>query len=267
MNAPQLYVRYVHASIRGQMQYPGTWMLTSTGAFLATGVDFLAIWALFARFKQVAGWRFGEIAVFYAVIGTAFAIADALGRGFDIFGEQFVKTGDFDRVLVRPRSTVLQLLGFELRITRIGRLAQALVVWAIATRVTGIAWTWDVWATLLFAVAGGVALFSGILILQATLAFWTVESLEIANTLTYGGVEAAQYPLDVYARWFRTFLTFVVPLACVSYFPVAAVLGRAARTGVPAELLRLTPAFGFLFLAVALWVWRFGVRHYTSTGS
>lgn len=267
MNAIRLYGRYVRASVRGQMQYPGSWLLTSLGAFVATGVDFVAIWALFARFKQLAGWRFPEVALFYAVIGASFAIADGLTRGFDVFGEQFVKTGNFDRVLVRPRSTVLQLLGYELRATRIGRLAQALVVWGIAARLTSIQWTGAVWATLLFAVAGGVALFSGILILQATLAFWTVESLEIANTLTYGGVEAAQYPLDVYARWFRSFLTFVVPLGCVSYYPVAAVLGRADRTGVAGDLLRLTPVAGFVFLGVSLWVWRFGVRHYTSTGS
>jgi ABC-2 type transport system permease protein len=100
-----------------------------------------------------------------------------------------------------------------------------------------------------------------------TLAFWTVESLEVANTLTYGGVEAGQYPLDIYTRWFRGFLTFIVPLGCVSYFPVAAVLGHANRTGVPGWLLPLTPIVGFLFLAVSLWVWRFGVRRYTSTGT
>jgi len=118
-----------------------------------------------------------------------------------------------------------------------------------------------------FAILGGVAMLGALLVLQGTLAFWTVESLEIANTLTYGGVEAAQYPLDIYVRWFRNFLTFVVPLGCVSYFPVAAVLGHADRTGLSSELARLTPALGFVFLGVALQVWRFGVRHYTSTGS
>src|SRR5689334_17082942 len=267
MNGLRLYGRYVRASLRSQMQYPGSFLLTSLGAFAATGVDFIAIWALFSRFRQVAGWRFGEVALFYGVIGVSFALADALTRGFDVFGDQFVRTGDFDRVLVRPRSTVLQLLGYELRATRVGRLAQALVVGVIGIRLTSVAWSWTAWATLLFAIAGGVALFSGILVLQATLAFWTVESLEIANTLTYGGVEAAQYPLDLYARWFRNFLIFVVPLGCVSYFPVAAVLGKADRTGVPGPLLQLTPASGFIFLGVALWIWRYGVRHYTSTGS
>ena len=267
MNAIRLYGRYIGVSLRSQMQYPGSFILTSIGAFVAPGIDFIAVWALFSRFRQIEGWQFGEVALFYGVIGVAFALADGLTRGFDIFGEEFVKTGDFDRLLVRPRSTVLQLLGYELRATRIGRLAQATLAWALAVHLTNIAWTWQVWAILLFAVAGGAALFAGILVLQATLAFWTVESLEIANTLTYGGVEAAQYPLDIYARWFRNFLTFVVPLGCVSFFPVAVVLGRADRTGVAPALALLAPTLGFVFFGVSLWVWRFGVRHYTSTGS
>jgi len=45
------------------------------------------------------------------------------------------------------------------------------------------------------------------------------------------------------------------------------VLGHANRTGAPDWLLPLTPVVGFLFLAVSLWVWRLGVRRYTSTGS
>ena len=158
MNAFRLYGRYLGASLRAQMQYPGSFVLTSFGAFASTVVDFVAVWALFARFRQVAGWRFGEVALFYAVISVAFAVADGLTRGFDVFGEQFVKTGDFDRVLVRPRSTVLQLLGHEFRATRVGRLAQGVVAWAVAMHLTSIAWTGQVWALLGFAVAGGFGL-------------------------------------------------------------------------------------------------------------
>jgi len=120
---------------------------------------------------------------------------------------------------------------------------------------------------LLATIAGGVALFTGILILQATLSFWTIESLEVANALTYGGVEASQYPLDVYVRWFREFLIFVVPLACVGYFPVVRILGHHDSLGAPAWLCDVAPLTGFLFLGVALRVWHFGVRHYRSTGS
>jgi ABC-2 type transport system permease protein len=94
-------------------------------------------------------------------------------------------------------------MGHDVRLSRLGRLAQALLALAVATERAPITWSPAHLATAAFAVAGGVALFFGLLVLQGTLAFWTMESLETANVLTYGGVQAAQYPLAVYARWFR----------------------------------------------------------------
>src|SRR4030095_1789694 len=158
MNALRLYVRHVGVSLHAQMQYPGAFIATSVGAFASTATDFVAIWALFARFRQVEGWRFEEVALFYGVISVAFALADGLTRGFDVFGEQFVKTGNFDRLLVRPRSTLLQLMGFEVRATRIARLGQGVIAWAVAMRLSSIDWGWSEWAVLVFAVVGGVAL-------------------------------------------------------------------------------------------------------------
>ena len=267
MNGFSLYGRYVAASIRAQMAYPAGLALMTGGSFLVTVVEFIGVWALFGRFGHIAGWRLGEVALFYGLASVTFAIADAVTRGFDIFGSVFVKTGAFDRLLLRPRAAALQLLGHELRVTRVGRLLLGLLVLAIAANLSAISWNASNIFLLLATLAGGAALFLGILILQATLAFWTVESLEIANTLTYGGVEAAQYPLDIYSRYFRDFLIFVVPIGCVSYFPVERLLGHPDRMGASNWMLAASPMVGFIFLAVSLGVWRFGVRHYTSTGS
>src|SRR5215469_1865974 len=267
MNSSRLYLRYVAASIRAQMQYPASFLMLSASQFIGTLIEFLGIWALFHRFGQVRGWTIGEIAVFYGVVHVSFAIADSISRGFDVFGPEFVKTGNFDRLLLRPRSTTLQLLGHELRLTRFGRLLQGVVVFAIGVRMVAIDWSIADVMLLLAAIAGGAALFVGIVILQATLAIWTVEGLEVANTLTYGGVQAAQYPLDIYERWFRDFLIFVVPIGCVAYLPMVKLLGRADSVGVPLWMLDVSPAFGLLFIAVSLGVWRLGVRHYMSTGS
>ena len=118
-----------------------------------------------------------------------------------------------------------------------------------------------------FAIFGGACLFYGLWVLQATLAFWTIETLEIVNTVTYGGVETAQYPLVIYRPWFRRFFTAVIPLACVSYFPALAIMDRSAGSGVPSVLQWLAPAAGVGFLALSLQVWKIGVRHYRSTGS
>jgi ABC-2 type transport system permease protein len=267
MNALHLYGRYVAASVRGQMQYPASFLMLSLAQLANAGLSFVSVWALFARFGQIGGWSLGEVALFYGLIDIAFAVADTISRGFDVFGPQFVKTGNFDRLLLRPRATTLQLLGHEFVLTRIGRLAQAVLVLIVAAHLVKIAWGPRALALAAGAITGGAALFLGLLVLQATLAFWTVESLEVANALTYGGVAAGEYPLDIYANWFRRFLTFVVPIGCVSYYPVLAILHRPDPWGAPGWFLDASPAVGFLFLGFALWVWRFGVRRYTSTGS
>ena len=212
MNALALYGRYAATSVRAQFSYAGMLTMMSVGQFLATVIEFIGVWALFRRFGHIAGWSLGEVALFYGLASVIFAIADAVTRGFDVFGSVFVKTGGFDRLLLRPRSPALQLAGYELRLTRIGRFSQGAIVFAIGAAMTHFAFTPLSVAILVFAVAGGVALFAGLFILQATLAFWTVESLEAVNILTYGGEAAAEYPLNVYARWIRDFLIWGVPI-------------------------------------------------------
>ncbi|WP_219213482.1 ABC transporter permease [Variovorax boronicumulans] len=267
MGSLPLFLRLVRASVGGQARYPASALLLTLGQFLGTGIEMVAVWALFHRFGSVQGWHIGEVALFYGLVNCMFAIADALGRGFDVLGTEFLRTGAFDRLLLRPRPLALQLMGHDFRISRLGRLLQGMAVLVFATHQAPIAWTPATVAVALFALVGGIALFLGILVLQGTLAFWTVESLEIANVLTYGGVQAAQYPLALYANWFRRVLTFVVPLACVAYYPALAILGKPDPLGAPAWMGALSPLAGFVFLAAAFGVWRLGLRRYASTGS
>ncbi|HSI56596.1 MAG TPA: ABC-2 family transporter protein [Ideonella sp.] len=267
MDSLALFCRLVGASLKGQARYPAAALLTTVGQFCATAIELVGVWALFHRFGDVQGWRLGEVALFYGLVNLMFALADALGRGFDVLGTEFVRSGAFDRLLLRPRPLALQLMGHDFRISRLGRLLQGLMVIALATQQAAVVWTPASVALALFAVAGGVALFLGILVLQGTMSFWTIESLEIANVLTYGSVQAAQYPLALYAAWFRRLLTFGVPLACVSYYPVLAMLGRPDPLGAPAWLGWVSPLAGFVFLWLSFGVWRLGLRHYASTGS
>jgi len=267
MNALRLYGRYIGASVRAQAQYPGATLLLTAGHLAATAIEILGMFALFHRFGEVRGWSFGEVALFYGLINITFSIADILTRGFDVFGTEFVRTGAFDRVLLRPRSAALQLIGYEIRLSRVGRMLQGLAVVVLATELAPIHWEPAAVAIAVWAVAGGVALFAGILVLQATICFWTIESLEAVNVLTYGGVQAAQYPLNIYADWFRRVLTFGVPLACVAYYPVLAILKRPDPLGAPDWILPLTPLAGFAFLALSFLAWRAGMARYASTGS
>jgi ABC-2 type transport system permease protein len=240
--------------------------MTLLGNLVATGIEFLGIWALFDRFGSLRGWKLPEVALFYGVANVAFAIAEALARGFDTF-PNMVKSGDFDRLLLRPRSTALQVTGGELQLMRVGRLAQGSVVLGWSIHTLGIAWSPTMAFTIGGAVFTGVCIFAGLFVLQATISFWTIETLEIMNTVTYGGTETAQYPLTIYRPWFRRFFTFVIPLACANYLPLSPLLNHIDSGKAVQGMAIISPLVGMLFLGVSFSLWKVGVRHYHSTGS
>ena len=260
-----LYLRFASVCLRSKMQYRASFILLSAGQFFALLLEFLAIWALFARFGSLRGWSLPEIALFYGITHGSFAVAEIIGRGFDTFSDM-IKSGDFDRFLVRPRSTTLQVAGREFD-GRAGRLAQSLAVFCWSLHALPIAWSFPKIAILGAMFIGAICLFYGLFVLQATMSFWTVEGLEIMNAVTYGGTETAQYPLTIYRPWFRSIFTFIVPLACVNYLPAGLLFGRTPAALSTAPLLGLCPIAGVLFLGFSLLCWNVGVRHYCSTGS
>ena len=262
-----LYFRYLGVSVRSQMQYRASFIMTALGLMIVTGAEFFGIWAMFDRFGALGEWRLAEVALFYGIVNVGFALGESVGRGFDTF-PGMVKGGQFDRVLLRPRSAAFQVGAGVLPLHRIGRLATGLAILLWAAGALGVEWTLVRIGLVLFGIFGGICLFTGLFVLQATLAFWSTESLEFMNALTYGGTETAQFPLAIYRPWFRKFFTFVVPLACVSYFPALAILGRAdTALGSPRWFQCAAPLIGVAFLPISLQAWKFGVRHYRSTGS
>ena len=132
-DAVRLYVRYASISARSQMQYRASFVMETIGQFGALGTEFIGILVLFSRFDKLEGWSLAEVAFLYGLVHLGFAFADTFSRGFDSFGVT-IRLGDFDRLLLRPRSTALQLAGQEIVLRRLGRLALAFAVigWATA---------------------------------------------------------------------------------------------------------------------------------------
>lgn len=257
----KLYRHYVSIVVRGMMQYKTSFLLTALGQFLVSFNVFLGIYFLFQRFHQVKGYSYSEVLLCYAIVLMAFSLAEMWARGFDTFSG-LVKSGEFDRVLVRPQGEILQVLGSRFELTRLGRMLQAVVVLIYGLCTAQIQWTaGKVW-TILFMLVGGTAVFSGLFLIYAALCFFTLEGLEFMNVLTDGAREYGKYPLDIYGKRVLQLATVIVPYALIQYYPLQYILGRTAS---PACI--FLPLLAVLFLLPCYGLWRFGVRHYKSSGS
>ena len=266
LDALGLYLRLIGAQLRGQMQYKVSFLLALLGSFCINIIEFGVIIALFTRIPSLVGWSLPEVALLYGLSGTAFAIAELFAAALDSFQTHIVR-GTFDRVLVRPRGALLQVLSEDFALRRIGRVGQGALVLAIALQALPIDWTVERMLALALALGSGVVIYFSIFVLGAAFCFFTVQAKEATHVFTYGGDAMASYPLDVYRPSVRRFFTFVVPLAFVSYEPALFVLGRPDPLGLPDGARLLSPLAAVLMALVARSGWQQGVRHYQSTGS
>lgn len=257
----RLYMKYFSMHIKSQMQYKTSFFFTTLGQFLVAFATFLSIQFLFARFDSVGGFSYEEVLICFSVMILAFSLSELIGRGFDRF-PVLLGNGGFDRALVRPRNVVFQVLASQVEFSRLGRFVQAVAVLIYALPRSGIDWTWDKIMTLTLMVVCGSLLFFGLFVVYAAFSFFTIEGLEFMNVLTDGGREHGRLPFGVYGDGVLKFLTYIVPLALVQHYPLLYLVDREQSI-----FYALTPLLALVFLLPCYVFFRFGLRHYKSTGS
>lgn len=257
----KLYIKYIAIHLKSQMQYKASFFLSIFGQFLVSFTALLGLFFMMSRFKAVEGFTLQQVMLCFAVVLMAFSLAECFARGFDLF-PQMLSNGEFDRVMVRPRGLVFQVLAQKVEFTRLGRLTQAVLMFCYAIPASGVIWSVDKIITLALMILCGMIVFFALFLIYAGFSFFTVEGLEFMNVLTDGGREFGTYPFSIYGNGILKFLTFVVPLALFQYYPLLYILGTTKNV-----LNILSPIFGLAFLLPAYALWRFGLSRYKSTGS
>jgi viologen exporter family transport system permease protein len=122
------YKAVVSARYRMLLQYRAAAFAGLVTQCFWGAIRLMIVAAFYAAATPAQPMSLPEVAVFYGLVNCTFACADALSRGFDQFGALYIKTRHFDRLLLRPRSTIIQLAGHELALRRLGRFGQGLIV-------------------------------------------------------------------------------------------------------------------------------------------
>ncbi|HRC77022.1 MAG TPA: ABC-2 family transporter protein, partial [Kouleothrix sp.] len=247
-----LYFRLIGARIRAQMQYRVSFWMELIGFGLVTGLEFVAVAILFARFRAIAGWSLAEVALLYGLASAALGIAEMACRGFDSPFERMMQQGAFDTIMIRPIGSFFGVLASEFQLMRLGRVTQGLVVLGYALARLPIGWTPGKLLLLPLTLLSGAAIYCGLAVMGATVCFWTIKTPEVINIFTVGGAEASSYPLSIYSGLVRGVFLFVVPIAFANYPAALYLLGRADPFGLPGWAAWLAPLAAALFCALAV---------------
>jgi len=262
-----LYRRLIALQIRAQLRYKINVFVDICTYLAVTGLEFGALLLFFGPFPSLLGWKIGEVALLAAIMSISFGLAELTGAGIDNFADT-IRRGEFDRVLLRPVGAFTQVIGSDFRLRRFGRITQGISAFIIALRLLpDLHWNVAKLLVLPISIMSGAVIFVSILLLGATLCFWTVETTELTNILTYGGREMLSYPITIYNQTLQRFFLFVVPIAFGSYVPTCYILGRPLPFGIPASIVFVVPLIALAFALIAGMIWSFGVHRYQSTGS
>jgi len=244
-----------------QFGYRADFLISLGTSFAATCFQLGFVIVLFQKIPQLAGWRFPEVLFLYGFSLVPYGLFNIISLNLYNFGNNYIIEGKFDRVLLRPVSSLFQVLFETFRIESLQEVATGIYCMWWSSRHLGLAWTPGKFVMLLFFAVCAAAIYVSIFVMLTTVSFRFEDRIGVSppvwNVIAFG-----RYPLTIYNGVVQFVLCWVIPFGLASFYPSVRLLGRT----VTPEYARLVPVVAAAFLAIAISLWTLGSRHYTSTG-
>lgn len=256
-----LYFKYFMVHVKSELQYKMSFILSFISQFFVLFGYYFSIVCLFDKFSNIKGFTMYEILLTFGVIQFGFSFCETFFRGIDLFDDLII-SGGFDRLLLRPRNILFQVVCQQISLIKLSRLIQSIVVLIIAIIKIDVVWNLQRIIALICMLISSIVIFLSILILTAAYCFLTVKGLEVRNVLTYGCREMAQYPIGIFKKGFVLFFTFVIPFGFVNYYPLLFILGRETN-----PIFMISPLIIILYLIPSILIFYKGIKKYSSVGS
>ena len=249
-----------YAKVR--MSYRADFFISLATSMAATIFSLAFVYVLFQRIQGLSQWSKHEIFFLYGFSLIPFGLFNVLSLNLYEFGNTYIIEGKFDRVLLRPISSLFQVLFETFRIESLHEVVAGFVIVVWASRELGHHWRLlDIALLAFFGLCGGI-IYISVFLLLSTVSFLFEDRIGVHppfwNLLAFG-----RYPLSIYSGYIQFLLSWIIPFGFATFYPSARLLGRAEfRSYAP-----LIPLVAAAILAVALASWRLGTRRYSSTGS
>ncbi len=248
----RFWPRLMLAAMRAQLAYPGAFSLTVLAMVLNDGVWLAFWWLYFSRFPVIHGWRLEDVAALWAIGATAIGMVQGFGGNLPRLS-RLIMQGELDVYLSLPKPALPHLLLSRVNVASLGD-----VVFGPLVFVALLHPTLPRLGLFLLAVVLAALIFFAFLLLLHTLAFFLGRADVLADQVTISMVTFSTYPSPIFQGGLRILLFTLLPAGFIDTMPVSVL--RSPNPGFIAE----AAAFALLLNAIALFVWRVGLRRYES---
>lgn len=260
----RLYLLMIKVAVLSKMQYKADFIVGVISIIVLNTVNLSFLGIMIYNFESLAGFGIWDLMFLYGLWNLGRGIFSLLFWHLYNF-EDMVVTGSFDAFMVRPLSPFLQLLGRDIGYPGIGDMLVGIAVIALAKSQLALYWGLWQWSFFIICVIFAALLQLAIIWICISISFWTTRSRDAFNIADRFSVLMQQYPVSIFGRWFQIFVTGILPVAFLNYFP-SLILLDIAYDGV-AWWHYLSPLVSVVMLAIAAIVWKLGIKRYSGTGN
>lgn len=256
----KLIGKYLGMYFKSQLEYKSSFILTCIAQLLTLSLSSFMVFILMDKFHFLDNYDIYELMLGISIVQFGFSFSECFMRGFDKFSE-VIKVGGLDLMLIRPRNIYVQVFGSNIELTKLSRVLGSLVLFIIAiSNIDSITWYGVLYLFLLL--VGSSMIYAALFIFSACFCFKTVEGLEFMNIFTDGSREFGQYPMGLFRREVILVFTFLIPLACVNYYPISYILGKSDNIWY-----LISPLMTVILFIMSIITFNRCIRHYEGTGS
>ncbi len=267
MGEIRVVLQSLKMSVHARMQYRAESLANTLAVFIRESANIIAIYLALLKFDQINGWNVNEMLFLYSILFLTYAFVVSLFADLRQFSDT-IREGRFDRLLVRPRGLLLQLiLNNADLIASVGHGTLGILLFVISAGKVGIHWNFFTVLYYIAAIISGILIQGGIFIIFSSLCFYFVETNSIRSLFYWNMRKFAGYPISIYHKVIQVILIYVVPFAFVNYFPAQYLLRKADMANYPEVYIYIAPVVGVEVYAAAYLFWSVSVRRYYSTGN
>ncbi|WP_114570813.1 ABC transporter permease [Exiguobacterium flavidum] len=257
----RLYLLYIKSHFKVMMEYRLDFLLGILSVFFQQFAALFFLTVVFSHIETLKGWDYYEILFIYGIAFLGRAIHHIFFDNLWTLGWRYIRTGNLDRVLLRPVNPLFQIVAERLQQDGFGQLLIGGAVLYTASLKLAIDWgvTEVIWLVV-FVLSSG-ALYIAINLFFATLSFWMTDSLPIVSAV-FSLSDFARYPMAIYSKVITFILTFIIPYGFTAFYPATFFF-----EGKQSAFALATPLVAGVSLVIAYRFWTFGLQRFASTGT